>query len=451
MAPAPSHTPPDPSAARAAATQIVTTLRDAGHIAYFAGGCVRDELLDLAPTDYDVATDATPDRVASLFPRATFVGAAFGVVLVPMPPATVEVATFRSDGVYSDARRPDEVRFSDPLADAQRRDFTINAIFLDPLSEPDPALPRLHRVGAPPRGRIIDYVGGLADLDAGVLRAVGDPDQRLAEDHLRALRAVRFTARLGFAMDAGTAGAISRHAADLRGVSRERIGEEVRRMLRHPSRAEAMALLQDLGLDAPVLNESSLQVDLPTLRGLRRSSDNGEIGYATCLAAWAFDRAGVDGPEEGGVAAPARSRRARSRAEGLIARWREALKLSNDERDELAAILSGYERLRSGWGSLGVAGQKRLAAQAWFVEALRILNVRQPEVAAAVTARAEELGGSPGGIAPPPLVTGDDLILAGMKTGPAFKRVLDAVYDAQLEGRVHTKSEAMELAKGLCV
>src|SRR5690606_11510087 len=172
---------------------------------------------------------------------------AFGVVLVHLHGCSVEVATFRSEGAYSDARRPDVVHFSDPPTDAARRDFTINALFLDPLASKD---------SAAVEGHVVDYVGGLADLRAGIVRAVGDPDTRLAEDHLRALRAVRFTARLGFSLDPGTAAAIRRHAMQLRGVSRERIGEEIRRMLTHPTRGAAIELLQELGLDAPVLLEA---------------------------------------------------------------------------------------------------------------------------------------------------------------------------------------------------
>src|SRR5690606_2366392 len=171
---------------------IASTLRSHGHIAYFAGGCVRDALLGHPPTDYDIATDATPDRVQSLFDRTAAVGAHFGVVLVKRRGVTVEVATFRSEGPYSDQRRPDSVTFSDPESDARRRDFTINALFLDPLAG----------------DKVIDFVGGRQDLKAGVVRAVGDPEARLAEDHLRALRAVRFTARLGFRLDQATAKAI---------------------------------------------------------------------------------------------------------------------------------------------------------------------------------------------------------------------------------------------------
>lgn len=441
----------DPVHARSAAASIVSRLRDAGHLAYFAGGCVRDELLGLDPTDYDVATDATPDRVGHLFQRTMHVGAAFGVVLVPLPHATVEVATFRSDGPYSDARRPDLVHFSDPRSDALRRDFTINALFLDPLDSPDPAHPAVGRTGRPIRGRLIDYVAGLADLDAGIVRAVGDPDKRLAEDHLRALRAVRFAARLGFTLEPATGEAIRRRAMQLRGVSRERIGEEVRRMLLHPARATAAGLLQDLGLDAPVLDAPHLSIPLPILTGIGADTPGSGIPYATALAAWALDRTAESGLDAALPPPPPRGRRARRDADGLDRRWRDALCLSNDERHDLGAILAGYQILRSDWPGLGIAPQKRLAGSSWFMGALSLLKVREPLVASAITRRVHELAQSDGGIAPEPLVTGDDLVLIGQQPGPLFKRVIDLVYDAQLEGKVRSKEEALELAKGLCV
>src|SRR5262245_23713534 len=268
-----------PTQARAAAVAIVRRLREAGHTAYFAGGCVRDELLGLAPTDYDVATDARPDKIRSLFRRTAEVGVAFGVVLVTPgkdegaeDPATVEVATFRSDGPYSDKRRPDAIEFGGPEQDARRRDFTVNALFLDPQA---------------PGDGIIDLVGGKADLQRRVIRAVGDAEARLSEDHLRALRAVRLAARLGLAIDAATAAAVRAHTRHRRGVSRERIGDEVRKRLAHASRAEAVRTLEDLGLDAPVLEEPSMRTTLAIFRSVAVESG---AGFPTWLAAWALDR-----------------------------------------------------------------------------------------------------------------------------------------------------------------
>ncbi|MCC6660121.1 MAG: CCA tRNA nucleotidyltransferase [Phycisphaerales bacterium] len=411
---------------RAAALRVLEVLRGAGHVAYLAGGCVRDELLGLVPKDYDVATDATPDRIRSLFPRTAEVGASFGVVLVREPgPAgpgsgvTIEVATFRSDGPYSDKRRPDTVTFSDPESDARRRDFTINAIFLDPH--------------APPDSRIIDFVGGRADLAARVLRAVGDPDQRLAEDHLRALRAVRFAARFNLTIDPATGGAIRRHAAELAGVSRERIGDEMRRMMADPSRWRAVGLLGALGLDGPVLGEAAAPSGSPVESRLPRPG-GGECGtFAECLAAWAVAR-GVELREHAG--------------DRLVAAWRSALCLSNEEADGLRGILRARVHLERDWEGWPVARQKRLAATWPAGPAVDLLS---PGRAAAVRARIAELAASPGGLAPAPLVGGDDLIGAGFAPGPPFKAILDRLYDEQLEGRVKSKAEALELAKRLGV
>lgn len=405
----------DSARAREAAIQIVRTLREAGHTAYFAGGCVRDELLGLEPTDYDVATDATPDRLQSLFPRTAAVGAAFGVILVRIHKCVVEVATFRADGPYSDRRRPDQITFSDPVADARRRDFTVNALFIDPTAD------EAHRV--------IDHVGGLADLERRVIRAVGDPDQRLAEDHLRALRAVRFASRLGFAIEPGTAEAIRRHTLDLDGVSRERIGDELRRMAADAGRAGALAMLQELGLDAPVLGEPAREVPLTLTARLP-----GRVSFPAALAAWTLDRGLAPGSP--GVAE-------------AVARLRVKLCLSNQERDAVAGILGGLVVLETGWEGMTVAARKRAAASGWFGETMLLLRARDAARAADLERAVEALAASPPGLAPAPLLTGDDLVAAGYRPGPAFRPVLEAVYDAQLEGRVNDRAGALELARSL--
>lgn len=435
---------PSPDRASRAALGIIRALRDAGHTAYLAGGCVRDLLIGSAAKDYDIATDATPDRVQALFPKTQEVGASFGVVLVKHDGVAIEVATFRSDGPYSDSRRPDTVVFSTPEMDAQRRDFTINALFLDPLDTRDPAgNPNGNEpVSAEPRhpgaaeryteqGLVIDFVGGLEDIQRKVIRAVGDPDKRLAEDHLRALRAVRFASRYGFELDEQTAEAIRRHASELRGVSRERIGDELRRMLGHPSRHLAAWTLQYLGLDEPVLLEPSRKA---APKRLGRIGD--ESCYWTRLAAWAIDRGSII---EATQIAP------------LVARYREALNLSNEERDGLKAVLDGVAHLLRGWPGMTTAAQKRAAASDWFLEALRIVASENPEEGARIRTRVEQLQRTPSGLAPEPLVDGRTLIEAGFAPGPVFKRVLDAVYDAQLEDRVATLPEAIELARLLAV
>lgn len=444
--PSPIATHADPILARAVALDIVRALRGAGHTALLAGGCVRDALLGNAPTDFDVATSAQPAQLRALFPRTHDVGEAFGVMLVRDRGVTVEVATFRSDGPYTDRRRPDSVAFSDPMLDAQRRDFTINALFLDPLPKvPQPALPGAPAIIDHAQGRIIDYVGGAADLKARVLRAVGDPNRRLDEDHLRALRAVRFTARLGFDLDPATARAIRDHAAGLRGVSRERIGDELRRMLAHPARASAIALLHELGLDAPALDQpasSTPSTPTPHLRilaGLESARTVGEpvptaVDLGAALAAWALD-----------LSAPA------APPKGLVAHWRGALCLSNDERDDFAGTLTALESIRTRWETSPVAAQKRLAASARFPAALGVLAAAEPDRAAAVREGYRVLAGDGIGIKPDPFVTGDDLVASGFTPGRGFKTLLDRLYDEQLEGRVKNRAQALELARGLRV
>lgn len=407
----PSHIPHTES--RDAATHIVRALTAHGHIAYFAGGCVRDELLGLVPTDYDVATDATPTRIAELFPKTAHVGASFGVMLVKIGRVVVEVATFRADGNYSDNRRPDSVRFSTPEEDAQRRDFTVNALFLDPLAPS-------------PTPTIIDHVAGLPDLAARVLRAVGNPDARLNEDHLRALRAARLAAKLGLTIDPATTRAIRNHAAHLSGVSRERIGEEVRRMLGHPSRATAAALLRDLALEGPVLaapQSPSTHADFPRLRSIA-PTDSMAI-FPMALAAWALD-----------LALPG----------DAAAQLRAALCLSNDDLTWLRAILSHHHALVSAWPTATIAQQKRWAAAKGFAEALEILRATDPAAAAAIAAHVSHLSQTHGGLAPLPLIDGDHLLRLNLPPGPAFKRILDHVYDAQLEGHVRDLAGATALA-----
>lgn len=406
--------------AREAAAAIVRVLADAGHTAYFAGGCVRDELLGLKPTDYDVATDARPQEIQTIFKRTAPVGASFGVVLVKERGVTVEVATFRSDGPYSDKRRPDHVAFSDARHDAQRRDFTINALFLDPLAAADAA-------GVP--GHAIDFVGGLDDLRAGIIRAVGEPAHRLAEDHLRALRAVRFAARYGFAIEAATAEAIRAHARALEGVSRERIGDELRRMMAHPTRGAAADLLRGLGLEAVVLPGRAGGIPGGALARLPA-----EVSLAACLACWALERGEVGS----GAQVPS-----------LVSRWRRSLCLSNEESDLLRDVLRGVLEFAGSWDGLSRAGRKRRAAMPWFPHALAVLGARDAGRAGAIGAEVDLLAGDGIGLAPPPLISGDDLIRAGLRAGPAFARMLAAAYDAQLEGRVREKADALRLASEL--
>ncbi|MBL9148515.1 MAG: CCA tRNA nucleotidyltransferase [Phycisphaerae bacterium] len=392
---------------RAAATAVVERLARAGFEAYLAGGCVRDHLLGIEPDDYDVATSASPEDVKRVFPGSRGVGEAFGVVLVRVGGHTIEVATFRSDGTYADGRRPDSVRFSSAAEDAERRDFTINGLFQDPVS-----------------GKVVDFVGGERDLRERVLRAIGDPERRFAEDHLRLLRAVRFAARFGFLIEPETARAIRTCAPRLAAIARERIGGEVRRMLSEPARPRAVRLLEEFGLDAVVLDEPH-RVSV----GRRVETPPSEVPFAWALAAWALDRSG-DGPET-------------ECDPDLPDRWRAALLLSNDETNDVREGLACRRALRA-FADLPLSGRKRLAARPGFPMATWLLRREAPERADAVdhwhaaTPEAERW--------PTPLLSGQDLIAAGLAPGPAFKRVLDAVFNEQLDGRLTTRADAIARA-----
>jgi tRNA nucleotidyltransferase/poly(A) polymerase len=389
--------------------EVVRRLGDAAHVAYFAGGCVRDRLMGHDPTDYDVATDARPSQITKLLDRARSVGESFGVMLVRSKGHTVQVATFRTDGDYRDGRHPEEVEFSDAEHDAQRRDFTINGLFEDPLTN-----------------QVIDYVGGQADLEARMIRAIGDPAARLREDRLRMLRAVRFAARFGFAIEPDTAVAIQAQADDLAGISRERIGQEIKRMLSDPNRAAAAWEIQYLGLDATVLDEPHREAALRRLSRLPASA-----GYATALAAWLLDR----------------HAESEQNLDAIVRRWAAALILSNAEQAGLGQCLHVYRQLCGPWPQLGVAAQKRLAASPGFDQGLLLLQAADEQRFVDIRRRVLALAASQ--LAPAPLLTGNDLVGLGMTPGPGFKRVLDAVYDAQLEGSIRLKDEAMALARSI--
>ena len=391
-------------APREAAAAIAARLESAGFTAYFAGGCVRDELLGHAPADYDLATSATPDEIRGLYPNARGVGEHFGVMLVRQGGRTVEVATFRGEGAYEDGRRPGAVTFSDERTDARRRDFTINGLFMHPAT-----------------GRVIDHVGGRDDLAARVLRAIGDADARLEEDRLRLLRAVRFAARFAMRIDPATAEAVRRHAPELRGVSRERVGHEVRRMLHHGTRAEAVRLIESLGLAPATLLEPGSAVACVRVAALPSES-----GVACALAAWLLDR-----PSE--LPWPER-----------VARWTEALVLSNHERDAMHDALRTRDELLGAWQGAGVARRKRLAAGPGFADALALLSAEGNAAADRVNADLAPLVAS--GLAPRPLLDGHALQALGLHPGPAYRGILDAVYDAQLEGRVASLEQARALA-----
>ena len=431
-----STDPPRPACTRDDATAVVRTLRDAGHVAYFAGGCVRDLLLGRDPKDYDVATDAPPARVRQLFRNTQAVGAAFGVILVRLNRSTIEVATFRTDGTYTDGRRPDTVTFATAEEDAKRRDFTINGLFMDPLDG----------------DKVIDHVGGRADLDAKLIRAIGNPDERFAEDHLRLLRAVRFAARLatkhpfksGFSIEQQTAEAIRRHAHELPKVSPERIADELRRMF-GLDRRQSWSLLEEMCLTGPIfrfLHGGATESGFGPLA--ERAVFAARPTFGVVLAAIAvgsqWHRAGQPADVRPWLTNPMVSRAVRA--------MRQGLKISNDEAAEMEGALLGAGAMLAEPEPSNAAKKRLLATPTAdratdILFALQISGLHRQRV---MKIRKDLQLLCKSDVAPPPLVTGDDLTAAGATPGPAFKRALDAAYDAQLEDRVTDKAAALAVA-----
>lgn len=429
---------------RQLAERIVDRLRAAGHQAMLAGGCVRDLLLGRTPKDYDVATSAPPDAVIALFPKALTIGAAFGVVVVVEGTARVEVATFRRDEGYTDGRRPDQVSFTDAREDALRRDFTINGMFLDPAG-----------------GEVLDYVGGRADLESRTIRAIGDPRRRFAEDHLRLLRAVRFAAELDFRLDPATADAVRDLAPRIASVSGERIREELSRILTAPprSRHRGLELVADLGLLAAVLPE------VEALRGVRQGPTvhpEGDVlthtllcveklrepTFELALAALLHDLGKRDAfkVRDGRMTFYGHERLGEEMARAVCGR----LRLSALATRRATWLVRSHMKLMVAH-QMREARLKRLMADEGFEELAELWRADclasggtaadHDDLMRRYRALAQEE------VRPAPLITGDDLIAAGMTPGPAFREILDEVYDAQLEGRATTREEALALAR----
>ena len=435
------------------ALHVVRELRQHGFQSYLAGGCVRDMLLGSEPTDYDVTTDATPNEVMRIFPETYAVGAQFGVVLVPVPkdgrefepaapPHPIEVATFRSDGIYSDGRHPDQVQYSkSPEEDVQRRDFTINGLLMDPLDN----------------DRVLDFVGGRADLSAGIIRAIGDPERRFQEDKLRMLRAVRFATRFGYTIDPPTFTAIQKLAAMIHQVSRERVRDELTKMLTEGHARQAFELLDQSGLLKEVLPE------VTRMQGVEQPPQfhpEGDVWVHTMMLleqlpancsrtlAWgallhdvgkpptfrvAPDRIRFDGHVEVGV-----------RIAHEICR---RLNFSNDDTEQIEALVANHMRFKD-VERMKPATLKRFLRMPQFDEHMELdrmdclashgdLGLYEYVAEKLRTIPPEE-------IRPQPLITGDDLINLGYTPGPRFKEILAAVEDAQLEGKIQNREEAVE-------
>ncbi|NOT00259.1 MAG: CCA tRNA nucleotidyltransferase [Phycisphaerales bacterium] len=393
---------------RQTAESIIGTLRHAGHTAYLAGGCVRDMLLGQPPKDYDVVTDARPNDIRGLFRRTELVGAKFGVVIVRLHGVMTEVATFRADGTYSDGRHPDEVVFGGEIEDAHRRDFTVNAIFYDPADH-----------------RVIDHVGGRADLDARLIRTVGGPDRRFAEDHLRLLRAVRFAARLGFDIHADTVAAIARHADRLPTISAERIREELKLILTHPTRADGWGWLTSTGLANHLVAGLNWPAPERARIAARLASIEGGIGFAPALAVVLRDRSPAD-------------------AQSVC----RSLRCTNDEVRSVAWLLRSLPRVHDP-RSLELADLKMLMADDDFDDLAELLRGDLLADGAglgpwdALMARARAIPRD--AVAPAPFITGEDVLARGVPAGPDIGRILDAVYRSQLNESVRDRSAAMVL------
>jgi poly(A) polymerase len=398
------------------AVEVVSKLRAAGHTALFAGGCVRDLLLGRPSKDFDVATTALPDEVRKIFghKRTLTVGASFGVIVVvgPRHAGHVEVATFRSDGNYLDGRHPDQVTFCSPEEDARRRDFTVNGMFYDPIEE-----------------HVLDYVGGEADLRNRVIRAIGDPRDRVREDKLRMLRAVRFTATLNFHLDHATADAIRDMSSELVVVSAERITQELKRMLVDGHRRQAIELAQEVRL---------LRIILPELDALQRQPEwRDTLRRLELLKSPSFELA---------MAALLASGVATRDVNKICLRF----KLSNDETDRIVWLVAHQHDLDDA-PQLSLATLKRRLAHPYCEDLLRLLNADRTATSASLESVEfcrDYLARTPREILdPPPYVTGDDLIAMGFPPGPKFKSVLTSIRDAQLNLELTSREEALARVK----
>ena len=395
---------------RQLAIQITTKLQNAGFQALWAGGCVRDSMLKIAPKDYDIATSATPDEVQDLFGKnkTIEIGKSFGVITVigPKSAGNIEVATFRRDGGYSDGRRPDSVEFAEAKVDAFRRDFTINGMFFDPISE-----------------EVIDYVDGQADVDRKLIRAIGDPIKRIEEDRLRMLRGVRFAATYGFEIEAATMEAIQKRSADIDAVSPERIGTEVRRMLDHKNKARALRLLIESGLWEQVLPKK--------LQGHTGWSERFilleqlDSDFPTTLAALL---AGTG---------------------ALASELQDAWRLKNEEVSKADWILANQSTLSTAtelkWSQLQpllISEHAKFALD--LLQGMIDAAMDEGLVQSSVDLCRKKLSLEPPVLDPEPLLSGKDLMELGMTPGPQFKSILEQVRAMQLDGELTTPQQARQ-------
>src|SRR6266700_1496462 len=435
---------PSPSPMEQTAREVAARLRERGHIAYFAGGCVRDMVRGLTPKDYDIATDARPETVRALFPRTYAVGAHFGVIVVLEGGFQFEVATFRSDDAYIDGRHPSAVHFSSPEEDARRRDFTINGMFYDPDA-----------------GEVIDLVGGRADIAAKLVRAIGDAAQRFAEDRLRMLRAVRFATVLGYKIDSQTWDALVANAASVNKISAERIREELARIFLSPNRMRGWDFLDSSGLMRAILPEIDAMKGCKQPEQFHPEGDVFEhtrlmlqflpekvsvpLVFSVLLHDVAKPRtATVD--ETGRIRFSGHDRIGAEMTEEIMRR----LRFSGAEIDATVEMVRQHMVFKD-VRKMREAKLKRFMARPTFDDELELHRVdcqgshRMLDNYEFLLRKREEFANEP--IIPPPLVRGDDLIVLGLKPGPKFREILDAVETGQLEGTLRTSEEALEWVK----
>jgi poly(A) polymerase len=428
----------------AAARLIVERLRARGFEALYAGGCVRDQLLGLTPHDYDVATNARPEQVEALFPRTVPVGVQFGVIIVLEQGAEIQVATFRGDGTYHDGRHPESVRFTDAEGDSRRRDFTVNGLFFDPIEE-----------------RILDFVEGRRDLELRLLRTIGDPSERSAEDKLRLLRAVRFATTLGFEIDPDTWREILVWSPEIHAVSAERIRDELVKILLSPNRVRGFDLLDKSGLLRQVLPE------MDALKGCDQPPEfhpEGDVFVHTrlMLSMLAPDASlplvlSVLFHDIGKPATRAVDETGRIRfnghegvSAGMTLRLLQRFRFRNEVIDAVIPAVRLHMSFKD-VPNMRVATLKRMMARPTFEEELELHRVDclashgMLDNHAMLIAKREEFGREP--LIPEPLITGHDLIALGMKPGKHFAEILQAVQTRQLEGSLTSREEALEWIK----
>ena len=433
--------------ARVLADHVCRTLRAAGYQAYLVGGCVRDLLLKREPADYDVSTDATPDQVQKIFPDSLAVGAQFGVVIVVRDSEQVEVATFRSDVGYSDGRHPDKVIFSRTAQeDVQRRDFTINALLMDPET-----------------GAVLDYVGGQRDLAAGIIRAIGDPRQRFQEDKLRMIRAIRFAARFRYAIEGATFGAVQKLAAEISQVSAERIRDELTKLLTEGAARRGFELLDESGLLAQVLPE------IARMKGVEQPAQfhpEGDVWTHTLLMLEQL-KAGCSPTLAWGVllhdvgkpptftppSGPGDRIRFNEHVEVGMKMTEDIcrrLRFSNEDTDQIVALVANHMRFKD-VPQMKVSTLKRFVRLEHFDEHLELhrfdclsshRNLENYEFVRRFVAETP-----PEQVRPPRLLTGEDLKEMGFSPSPQFKEILDSLEEAQLSGKIFTHEDAVRFVQ----